>query len=144
MRLTAIPVVPAADVEASLQWWTAVCGFTEIFRDTTPPRYAGIRRDGADIHLAAITDTRVAREVGDQTMLRFSVDDIDALYAEYQQRGGTIHPNGRLATKPWGTYEFSAIDPNGVCITFMADSVRSDAQTPNQQSVQRCEHGRSG
>jgi hypothetical protein len=23
-----------------------------------------------------------------------------------------------LQTKPWGTKEFGAIDPNGVCVTF--------------------------
>ena len=121
MRLTAIPVLPAQDVAASLAWWTTVCGFAETFRDNTPPMYAGIRRDGADLHLAAITDPIGARTVGDQTMLRFSVDDVDALYAEYQQRGGKVHPNGALQVKPWGIREFSAIDPNGICVTFMAD-----------------------
>jgi hypothetical protein len=29
-----------------------------------------------------------------------------------------VHPNGALQTKPWGTKEFGAIDPNGVCVTF--------------------------
>jgi hypothetical protein len=29
-----------------------------------------------------------------------------------------VHPNGPLQTKPWGTKEFAAIDPNGVCVTF--------------------------
>jgi len=29
-----------------------------------------------------------------------------------------VHPNGPLQTKPWGTKEFGAIDPNGVCVTF--------------------------
>ena len=43
---------------------------------------------------------------------------IEAMYAEYQKRGGKVHPNGALQTKPWGTKEFGAIDPNGVCVTF--------------------------
>ena len=55
-------------------------------------------------------------------MVRFSVDDIDTFYAEYQQRGGTVHPNGALQAKPWGLREFSTIDPNGVCVTFQADA----------------------
>ena len=42
----------------------------------------------------------------------------EALYAEYQERGGKVHPNGPLQTKPWGTKEFGAIDPNSVCVTF--------------------------
>jgi uncharacterized glyoxalase superfamily protein PhnB len=51
-------------------------------------------------------------------MVRFAVKDIEAMYAEYQKRGGKVHPNGQLQTKPWGVKEFAAIDPNGVCVTF--------------------------
>jgi uncharacterized glyoxalase superfamily protein PhnB len=51
-------------------------------------------------------------------MVRIAVKGIEALYAEYQARGGKVHPNGSLQTKPWGTKEFSTIDPNGVCVTI--------------------------
>jgi len=115
---SAIPILPAADVSESLKWWTEVCGFKETFRDTTPPAYAGINRDEAYLHLAGMTDKKLARTVGDQTMVRLAVNDIEAMYAEYQKRGGKVHPNGPLQTKPWGTKEFGAIDPNGVCVTF--------------------------
>jgi uncharacterized glyoxalase superfamily protein PhnB len=63
-------------------------------------------------------DKALARKVGDQTMVRLAVKGIEALYAEFQKRGGKVHPNGPLQTKPWGTKEFGAIDPNGVCVTF--------------------------
>lgn len=115
----AIPVLPAVDVAESLKWWTEICGFKETFRDATPPSYAGINRDEAYLHIAGMTDKALARVVGDQVMVRLSVKGIDALYAEYQSRGGKVHPNGPLQTKPWGTREFGAIDPNGVCVTFM-------------------------
>jgi uncharacterized glyoxalase superfamily protein PhnB len=115
---SAIPVIPAADVSHSIGWWTAICGFEETFRDDTPPNYAGLKRGDASIHLAVVSDKAVARQVGDQTMLRFAVSGIEAFYVEYQRRGGQVHPNGKLQTKPWGTTEFSAIDPNGVCVTF--------------------------
>ncbi len=114
----AIPVLPAADCAASLKWWTDCCGFEETFRDATPPSYAGIKRGQAYLHLAAMSDPKLAKTVGDQTMVRLSVEGIDALYAEFQKRGGKVHPNGPLQTKPWGTREFGAIDPNGVCVTF--------------------------
>jgi hypothetical protein len=114
----AIPVLPASDVGESLQWWLEFCGFTEIFRDNTPPNYVGIQRGAARLHLSGFDDKNLARKIGDQTMVRFSVKGIEGLYAEYQQRGGKVHPNGPLQTKPWGTKEFSAIDPNGVCVTF--------------------------
>lgn len=114
----AIPVLPAADTTESLHWWTAICGFRETFRDNTPPNYAGISRGAACVHISGMADEALARKVGDQTMVRFAVTDIEALYAEYQKRGGKVHPHGQLQTKPWGTKEFSAIDPNGVCVTF--------------------------
>ena len=114
----AIPVLPAADTPESLNWWTQVCGFTETFRDATPPTYAGINRGEAHLHIAGMNDKKLARTVGDQTMVRLAVKGIEAMYAEYQKRGGQVHPNGSLQTKPWGTKEFAAIDPNGVCVTF--------------------------
>jgi uncharacterized glyoxalase superfamily protein PhnB len=114
----AIPVLPAADAAASLAWWVEKCGFTETFRDATPPQYCGIKRGDAFLHIAAMTDTALARTVGDQTMVRIAVKGIEALYAEFQGRAGTVHPNGPLQTKPWGVKEFAAIDPNGVCVTF--------------------------
>ena len=114
----AIPVLPAADVIRSLDWWTKVCGFKETFRDATPPTYAGVSRGEAHLHIAGMDDRELARKVGDQTMVRLSVKGIDALHAEFQQSGGTVHPNGALQTTSWGTKEFTAIDPNGVCVTF--------------------------
>jgi len=114
----AIPVLPAADATESLKWWTGACGFQEVFRDATPPTYAGIRRGEAHLHIAGMSDKELARKVGDQTMVRLAVKGIDAMYSEYQKRGGKVHPNGPLQTKPLGTREFSAIDPNGICVTF--------------------------
>src|SRR5262244_2406698 len=69
----AIPVLPAADTTESLKWWTGVCGFQEVFRDATPPTYAGIRRGEAHLHIAAMSDQELARKVGDQTMVRLAV-----------------------------------------------------------------------
>jgi len=115
----AVPVLPAADVSASLQWWIEVCGFKEVFRDATPPSYAGIHRGDVYLHIAGMDDEGLARTVGDQTMVRIAVKGVEAFYAEYQQRGGKVHPNGSLQTKPWGSREFGAIDPNGVCVTFL-------------------------
>ena len=89
------------------------------FRDNTPPNFAGINRGEACLHIAGMSDKELARKVGDQTMVRIAVQGIEAMYAEYQKRGGKVHPNGALQTKPWGTKELTAIDPNGVCVTFV-------------------------
>ncbi len=117
---SAIPVLPAADALAPLKWWSEICNFQETFRDDTPPRYIGIARGNAQLHIAEMNDKEFARKVGEQTMVRIEVENIEALYAEFQERGGKVHPNGPLQKKPWGTLEFGAIDPNGVCVTFLA------------------------
>ncbi len=44
-------------------------------------------------------------------------DDIETLYAEYQQ-AGVIHPNGTLEEKPWGLKEFVALDMDGNGLFF--------------------------
>jgi uncharacterized glyoxalase superfamily protein PhnB len=114
----AVPVLPAANTGKSLDWWIEVCGFTETFRDSTPPTYAVVSRGDANLHIAGMDDKELARTVGEQTMVRVVVGGIEAMYSEYQKRGGKVHPNGPLKKKPWGTREFSAIDPNGVRVTF--------------------------
>ena len=70
------------------------------------------------MHIAGMDDKGLARKVGDQTMVRLAVSGIEAMYVEFQKRGGKVHPNGPLQTKPWGPKEFGAIDPNGVSVTF--------------------------
>ena len=112
----AIPILPATDTAESLEWWIQICGFKETFRDNTPPNYAGISRGSAHLHIASMSDKKLARIVGEQTMVRVVVDGIEAMHSEYQKRGGT---GGQLQAKPWGTREFAALDPNGVCVTFL-------------------------
>ncbi len=114
-----VPVLPAADVLESLCWWTAICGFNELFRDAETPTYTGIVREGIELHLALLTDPVIARQAGSQTMIRFHVDDLDTFYADFKRRGGVVPPNGDLQIKPWGAREFGAYDPNGICISFM-------------------------
>ena len=118
MFLHAIPVLPAVSIAASVQWWVEVCGFSETFRHGEPPTYAGLKRGPVLLNLVSVDGPELARTVAEQTMIRFSVSSLDALYAEYQARGGLVHPNGALRQQPWGGRAFDAIDPAGVCVTF--------------------------
>lgn len=115
----AIPVLPAADTTESLKWWTEVCGFEEYFRDATPPGYAGIRRGDAVLHISAMGDKALAKTVGEQVMVRIRVEGIETFFAEFQKRGGALHPNSSLHNPPWGGTEFTVLDPNGICVTFL-------------------------
>ncbi len=58
-----------------------------------------------------------AKAIAAQTMVRFVVKNVEALYNEIKD-SGAVHPNGALQTKPWGTREFTVLDLDGVCITF--------------------------
>ena len=118
-----VPVLPVANMLQSLGWWTAVCGFNELFRtpenDTEVATYVGIARQGIELHLALVTDPVMAKTVGSQTMIRFHIDDLDTFYADFKRRGGHVPANADLQIKPWGAREFGAYDPNGICIYFM-------------------------
>lgn len=115
----AIPILPAVDMTRALAFYTQKLGFKERFRDNDQaPKYVGIERDGIMLHLVEVTPAKTAKLVASQTMCRLLVDDVDALYAEFSQHDGVIHPNGKLALKPWGTREFGVLDPAGVCVTF--------------------------
>jgi hypothetical protein len=46
------------------------------------------------------------------------VTDIGTLYRSLVDRGVAIHPNGALATKPWGLSEFALLDPDHNLLTF--------------------------
>jgi uncharacterized glyoxalase superfamily protein PhnB len=118
----AIPVLPATDTAESLRWWIDVCGFQESFRHGTPPAYAGVHRESVSLHISSFDDKAMGRQVGEQTMVRIAVRGVELFYAEFRERGGTVHPNGALQTKPWGSKEFAAIDPAGVCVTFLEQS----------------------
>ena len=107
----AIPILPAADTTESLNWWTEICGFKEIFRDATPPNYAGINRGEAYLHIAGMSDKELARKVGDQTMVRIAVKGIEAMYAEYQKRGGKCTPMAHCKPSPGARKSLSRLIP---------------------------------
>jgi uncharacterized glyoxalase superfamily protein PhnB len=112
--LNVVPLIPARDIEESIAFYRDRIGFELVFRDAEPANYAGIRRDEVSLHLYANGD----RYLAENASLRIAVDDVDALYADCRA-AGCVHPNGALATRPWGSREFSVLDPAGVCIAFV-------------------------
>ncbi len=111
--LGATPLFPASDLEQAIEFYEKKLGFTCAFRSGEPADYAGVQRDTVEIHLFQSSD----RHLAEWTSCRIQVRNIEALYEEYKA-SGVIHPNGQLATKPWGLKEFSIIDITGVCVTF--------------------------
>lgn len=108
-----VPMLPARDVDATLAFFESVLGFRRAFAHGTPTEYAGMKRDGAEIHFYVCADEKLLAGTG----CRVRVDGIEALHQRCLNRG-VVHPEGMLARKPWGTREFVMLDPDGVKVTF--------------------------
>ena len=117
------PILPVRDVDAAVRFFTQQLGFRVAFRDpSAPDRYVGVRRDGVELHLQYQRDEDMPKP--GTLMIRFIVDDPDALFREYESRGvfqGAQNQRARVEDKPWGTREFAFCDLNGHGLTFYRD-----------------------
>ena len=107
------PVIPATDLLRSIAFYVETLGFEEVFRSGDPPEYAGLRCGAATIHLFACNEPKIA----EWTAFRIAVDAVDALF-ERCLAADIVHPNGALSERPWGTRDFTVLDPSGVGVTF--------------------------
>lgn len=116
------PIIPAGeDIEKAIAFYEQKLGFQTIHTEGKPVSMAIVKRDAAQIFLQKKDDKYLA----ENTTFLIQVTHIEQLYEELLAKGeGIIHPNGHLATKPWGLKEITVLDPAGVCITFyeMANS----------------------
>lgn len=111
--LTAIhPKLPMRDPAATRTFYTRGLGFHIIGEYHN---YLIIQRDALELHFFLSKDLDPLSNDG-QVYLRTS--QIDALYRTLQAGGVAIHPNGALATKPWGQREFALLDPDNNLLTF--------------------------
>lgn len=113
------PVLPSQDVKASVDYYVGRLGFELAFQDSANPTYAGVRRDGVEIHLQWHDPNEWSRT--ERPMLRFVVSDIDSLFEELKNKD-VFHHSTDLRTTAWGTREFAFFDPDMNGLTFYIDS----------------------
>ncbi len=106
----ATPVLPSLDLAATVAFFEATLGFV---RYVDAPGFAGLRRDGVDLHFWRCDDPALPAASG----CRIEVTGIDPLY-EVARAAGIVHPNGPLQAKQWGFREFAVSDPHLNLITF--------------------------
>ncbi|WP_179008465.1 bleomycin resistance protein [Winogradskyella forsetii] len=111
------PVLPVKDVTEAVEFYVKKLGFKLAFTDTTDAHgYAGVSRDGVEIHLQWHDSVEWVKGV-DRPMLRIYVENIEALYLEYKTQD-VFHDNTSLKETPWGAMEFAFYDLYGNGLTF--------------------------
>lgn len=113
--LTAIhPKLPMRDKAATRNYYINRLGF----KDAGSADYDGylmLKKDQVEIHFFEFSGLDPKENYG-QVYIR--THDIDALYQSMSDNQVSIHPNGKLETKPWGQREFSLLDPDNNLLTF--------------------------
>lgn len=122
-------MLPSRDVAAAIGFYVGRLGFELAFADSTrDPGYAGVRRDGTELHIQwhdAEEWSRVERP-----MLRFVVPAVEDLFEEYRDQG-VFHERTALRRTPWGTREFAFYDLDGNGLTFYRDLGEGETSDPS-------------
>ena len=124
VRLESVhPVLMSSHVEASVRFYLGL-GFSVTFQDNpVEPKYAGVMRDGVELHLQWHDPSQWAYP-NDRPTYRFLVRDVEALYAELLESGALSDraaggsPWQSPGDTPWGTREFHVLDPDGNGLQF--------------------------
>ena len=114
------PVLLVKDVVKSAAYWRDKLGFTEQSLFGTPRNFAIIRRDTFTLMLAQVepeqtfvSNWHIVEKMWD---VYFWVDDVEAIYAEFQASGAIIDYS--LYVAPHGVKEFGIQDLDDHDIAF--------------------------
>ena len=109
-----IPVLPSQDIQRDLKRYQEKAGFETIFSDSM---YAGIFRNGINIHLQWHADTKEDPLLGG-SVIKIFVDDIESIFQEFVERGTVAKDKLRKNTL-WNTHEFGFYDLNNNSVFFV-------------------------
>ena len=106
------PKLPMRDKNVTRTFYVNKLGFKEI---GDYEGYLMIRKDKIEIHFFEFKELATEENYG-QVYIR--TNDIDNFHQTLLNNNVTIHPNGKLESKPWGQKEFSILDPDTNLLTF--------------------------
>jgi catechol 2,3-dioxygenase-like lactoylglutathione lyase family enzyme len=107
-------VLAVLDLKRSTNYYTSVLGLAIDFE---APGWSFLSRGSLRVMLGECADAIPAGELGDHSYYGYvTVDDIDALYGEFQQSGAQFIQS--LADKPWGMREFGIRTIDGHRLMF--------------------------
>ena len=105
-------IVPCNDLPKTRDFYVDL-GF-EIRHEQTD--YVILRKDEVSLHVTFSEGWYIDPKLNN-TQIRIETDNVDALYAKCQELD-IVHPNGPLELKPWGSKEFTILDPDNACIAL--------------------------
>jgi hypothetical protein len=108
------PKLPMRNIKVTINYYINTLSFT-VFGAHQSADYLMVTKDQIQIHFFEHKSLQPKENYG-QVYIR--VKDIDAFYQSLLDKKVEIHPNGHLATKPWGQIEFSLFDPDNNLLTF--------------------------
>jgi uncharacterized glyoxalase superfamily protein PhnB len=113
----AIPVVHVGSSLAAEGFYCQRLGFRREFayrvdESKADPCYMGLVRDDAWLHISSFSGDGVSGSV-----VRFEVEDVDALHAELVEKGVRIDTGP--VDQTWGNREMYVKDPDGNSIRFI-------------------------
>ncbi len=108
------PKLPMRDKTVTRDFYTNKLGFQE-FGSADYDGYLMMEKDNIQIHFFEFKDLDPKENYG-QVYIR--TNNIEKLFQSLLDNKVDVHPNGKLATKPWGQKEFSLLDPDNNLLTF--------------------------
>ena len=108
-----VPILNVKNVPASIAYYVDKLGFEKKWDWGSPPDFACVGRDQIEIFLCQ------GGQGAAGTWMSIFVQDIDALYADYKERGAII----RIPPTdyPWGVREMNVEDIDGHCLRMGGD-----------------------
>lgn len=103
------PMLQAADLDATVAWYTGVLGFASIARDE-----GWVRLERDEVALMFITDEEFGSPQATGTQYVY-VDDAMALWNDIKAR---VQAERGPEQTDYGMLEFTIKDPNGYLLTF--------------------------
>ena len=114
------PVLPVKNVLKALNYYIQELNFELAFKDEgDDPKYAGVKRNAIEIHLQWHDEKEWLAGI-DRPLLRIYVEDVEALFEEYQSKS-VFHKSTRLRKTAWRTQEFGFYDIYGNGLIFYRD-----------------------
>lgn len=107
------PILPVADVVATVRHYREVLGFADEWLWGDPPDFGGVRWGKVGVMFAQ--QPGFDAKAGGRWHA-FFVEGIDELYDLHRRNGATIH--APLEAKPWGLREYTVRDPDGHYLRF--------------------------